>query len=110
MQDISARQIESRCQFCTPRWLGMPLALHNFGAGEPQLDSRTGMNRIVNAAMPGHKASKQGAVRSIDNSLHPQGRDVAPPQAKVASDRLKSGNICNAAPLLLLLQIAILYL
>ena len=91
MQDISARQVEAGRKLCAPRRLGMSLTLHNPGAGEPQLDSRPGMD-------------------CIDNPIYPQGRDVTPPQAQVTFERPQSGSICNAALPLLFLQIVVLHL
>ncbi len=67
MQNKITRQIKARCQLCTPGRLLAALSFHDLIAGKPQLNSRTGMDDVVDTGVAGPEAAQQRAVGCIDN-------------------------------------------
>ena len=53
MDNVSARQIIGRRDFCLTCRLVMPLLVHYLVAVTPELDPRKGMYRIINTAVTG---------------------------------------------------------
>ena len=91
VDDIPARQVKCRCDFCLSCRLDVPLLLHQLRTGTAELYTCIGVNCVVNAPVVRAETAEQGAVCCIDDGVAPECCNVALPQINVGQGGRKVG-------------------
>mgnify|MGYP000264278731 CR=1 FL=1 len=79
MQHIAAGKVEGGGDLGLTGWLRTSLLLHNFGAGQPQLDPGIGMDGVVDTAVIWNVAAGETGVCRIDNGITAERCDISLP-------------------------------
>ncbi len=79
VQHIVAGQIIGWCDFRLAGFFFVPLFLHQLRASCPKLNTRIGMNGIVDAAVARAETAEHLAVGGVDNGIAAKGGNITLP-------------------------------
>ena len=110
MDNISARQIISGCDFRLTRPLLVTLLFHQLITGVSKLYARVCVDDVVDTAVAGNETAEHFRIGGVDYHVAFQRGDVALPKIDVFLQRFQISYICNALARCFFLQILVLNL
>lgn len=109
MKDIVAGKIIGFCNLSLTGWFFIPLFQHDPGTFQAKLNSRKGVDAVINTAVIRHIATGHSTVRRIDDSIALQCSNITLPEIDTFLHWFQIQQPCDRFSFCLFFQISILY-